>query len=199
MTLPLKHIIGKMNDICQMCGDLELLLLKSIVRTEIPKNHVLLEPGQLCDFYYYIEKGILSCHEWKDDKEYIPWLMFPGDIATSVESFNYRVPSQETIRSQTNCTLHLLSWKHADDFRHKYRAFADIRDYLSNQYALLAWNMGAECKRPPEKFYEFLKEMHGEQIDQLSRKLLATYMGISEASLYNIIKNYRSNDKRGNN
>ena len=195
MTLPLKHIFDKMNGICQMPQQLELLLLKSIVRQEIPKNHVLLEPGQICDYYYYVEKGILSCKRWIKEKEYYMWLMFAGDIATSVDSFNCRVLSEETIRSVTSCTLYLLHWDHAENFRKRYQAFADIRNYLSYEYASHAWNMGV--KRPPEELYDYLKELHGEQLLVLPRDMLAAYMGISKPLLYNIIKNDRLKKKRG--
>ena len=199
MTLPLKHIIDKMNSICQMSPDLQLQLMNSIVRIEVPKDQILIEPGQICDHYYYIETGVLSCHQRVDDIDYCKWLMFPGDIATAVESFNLRVPAEETIRSVTSCILHLLSWKHAEDFRHTHRAFADIRDYLSNVYALQAWDLIAAGKRPPEKFYEYLKELYGEQLFRLPRKALAGLLGISEALLYTIIKNDRSKKDRGNN
>ena len=178
-----------MNDICPMPGKFQLLLHQSIVRLEVPKNKVLLRPGQLCDHYYYIEKGILSCHEQEDDKEYCNWLMFPGNIATAVESFNKRVPSRETIRAATGCILHLLSWKHVQEFTDKQRAFARIRQVITDDYHLQAREMDNRRKRPPEEFYEYLKELYGENFPLIPRKLLAAHMGISEATLYEIIKN----------
>lgn len=169
----------------------QLQLMHSIVRLELPKNQVLHERGQVCDHLYYIEQGILSCHELIDEKEYCSWLMFPGDIATAVESFRSRTPSRDTIRTVTRCVLHLLSWKHTIDFTREEPSFGAIRQDLTDYYHWQAREMDTQRKRPPEDFYKHLKELHGELLDHLPRKLLASFMGISEQSLYNIIKESR--------
>ena len=189
MTFPLKHIFDKMNGISPMPEKFQLLLYESIVRLEVPRNRVLLEPGQVCDHYYYIEEGILSCHRPHEEKEYVSWVMFPGDIATSVESFNNRVPSNETIRTVNKCVLHLLPYIHVHDFTDEYLAFAKIRQVLTDYYHWQAREIGIQRLHPPEEFYKYLKEIHAEHFKSIPRKLLAAYMGISEASLYNIIKN----------
>jgi CRP-like cAMP-binding protein len=189
MTLPLKHIFDKMNGIYPMPEKFQLLLFQSIIRLEVPKNQVLLEPGQICDYYYYIEKGILSCHQQHEGKEYCAWLMFPGDIATAVDSFNNRVPSKETIRTVTDCILHLLPYKHVTDFTDEHLAFAKIRQVLTDYYHWQGREIGLQRQHPPEEFYEYLKKELAEHFDLIPRKLLASYMSISEATLYTIIKN----------
>jgi Cyclic nucleotide-binding domain len=195
MTLPLKHIIDEMNRISFMPEKFQLQLMHSIVRMELPKDQLLLERGQQCDYLYYIEKGILSCHEWDDDneKEYYTWLMFPGDIATSVESFNSRVPSVDTIRTVTHCTLHALSWKHVEQYTIASREFGYIRQRLTDKYHFQGRNIDAQRKRPPEQFYEFLKNLWPEHFDSIPNKVMASFMGISEALFYKIEKN----NKRG--
>jgi CRP-like cAMP-binding protein len=188
MALSLNYIFDKFNSICPVPDKLQLQMRQCIIRIEVPKNHILLQPGQICDHYYYIEKGILSCHPLIDGKEYTGWLMFEGDIATSVPSFNNRVPSEETIRAATDCTLHLLSWQHANDFAIEYEAFRVIRYCLTFYYYQLNTQIIVQKNRPPEKFYEYLKEAYVNNFDSISRKLLAAHMGISEALLYEIIK-----------
>ena len=191
MTLPLKYIFDKMNSICEMPERFQLLLIHSIVRLELPENHIVHERGQVCDHLYYIEKGILSCHELIEDKEYCGWLMFPGDIATAVESFKDRTPSKDVIRTVTPCILHLLSWKHTTDFTREESSFGAIRQDLTDYYHLQAREMDTHRKRPPEDFYLYLKDLWGEHFDLLPRKLLAAFMGISEPLLYKIIRNHR--------
>lgn len=189
MALPLKHILEKMNGICGMPDKLQLQLLHSIDRAEFPKNHVLLRPGDICEYLYYIEHGMLSSHEVDDDKEYCNWMMFPGDIATAVQSFNYRIPSNEIVRTVHPSTLHLLSYQHLEQFTSDFTEFGNIRQRLTDQYHLQARTMDVKRKRPPEQFYEYLREAYAEHFHLIPRKLLASYMGISETSLYAIIKN----------
>jgi hypothetical protein len=192
MTLPLKHIIDKMNGICRMPPRFELELMHSIERIEIPKNYVLLERGQICDHYYYIEKGILSCHELDDAglKEYCTWLMFPGDIATSILSFNERVPSVDSIRAAKKCILHLLPWKAVDRFTRQSREFAYIRQTLTNKYYLRFSEMGAMRLRPAEQFFQYLETLYGDDFYRVPVRIMATHLGISETTYYEIKKNF---------
>ena len=171
-----------------MPDKLQLQLFQCIIRIEVPKNHILLRPGEICNYYYYIEKGILSCHQPLDNKEYSGWLMFAGDIATSIDSYNNQVPSKETIRAVTDCVLYLLSWQHANDFAREYEAFRIIQLWFTNYYYRRSDENNVQKNRPPEKYFEYLKESYGENFDDIPRSLLAAHMGISEASLYDIIK-----------
>lgn len=181
-----------MNRICEMPERFQLQMMHSIERLELPKNQVLLQRGQICDYLYYIEQGILSCHELIDKKEYCSWLMFPGDIATAVESFRNRTPSNDLIYTPSGCVLHLLSWKNTIDFTREEPSFSAIRQDFTDYYHWQAREMDTQRKRPPEDFYRHLRALHGDLLDLLPRKLLASFMGISEQSLYNIIKNGRN-------
>ena len=184
MTLPLKHIIQVMNDLCPMPAVLESLLFKITERMEVPRNHVLIKPGQVCDHLYYIEKGILSCYEKEKGKKIYTWLMQQGDIATSVGSFNFRVPSKDTIVSITDCILHILPWKPLKELSRAYPEFGDIRQQLTDKYHLQSRDVDAQRRREPEQFYQYLKSIYGANLDLIPDKVLASYMGISVATLY---------------
>jgi CRP-like cAMP-binding protein len=173
-----------MNDLCTMPAELESLLFKITERMEVPRNHVLIKPGQVCDHLYYIEKGILSCHEKEKGKKIYTWLMQQGDIATSVESFNFRLPSRDTIESITDCILHTLSWKGVKSLTKSYPEFGDIRQQLTDKYHLQAREVDAQRRREPEQFYQYLKSIYGANLDLIPDKILASYMGISVATLY---------------
>jgi len=198
MTLPLKHIIGEMNKISAMPAIFQLELMNCIERIEISKNEVLLERGQLCDYYYYIEKGILSCHEWDDagSKEYCTWLMFEGNIATSILSFNNRVLSMDAIRPIEDSVLHLLRWEHVDRFTRESRAFALIRQELTNRYYLHMSNISAQRLRPPELFYQYLENLYGDNFYRIPGKIMASHIGISESSFYEIKKKFGRNNRK---
>ena len=163
-TLPLKHIIQVMNAIQSMPLGLRLLLHETPERIELAKNRTLLRPGEMCDNLYYIEKGILGSYEKDGHKRVYTWLMLPGDIATSVESFNMRVPAKEFVETITDCTLHALSWEKLQQFTETYREFGTIRQHLTDRYHLQARNMDAQRKRTPEHFYDYLKKEYGDYL-----------------------------------
>src|SRR5579872_2868333 len=103
MALPLDYIINKMKEYCPVPADLELRIRATAKPRHVPRNTVLLRPGEICDHLYYIEQGILSCHEVEGKEKYCTWLMREGDIATSVYSFNNRLESKERIVAVEDC------------------------------------------------------------------------------------------------
>ena len=173
-----------MNDIQSMPLGLRLLLHETPERIELPKNHVLLRPGEMCGHLYYIEKGILGCYEKDGRKRVYTWLMVSGDIATSVESFNMRLPAKEFVETITDCTLHALSWEKLQQFTETYREFGAIRQHLTDKYHLQARNMDAQRKRTPEHFHDYLKKEYGDNLKLIPDTVLASFMGISMTSFY---------------
>jgi CRP-like cAMP-binding protein len=184
MTLPLKHIIKVMNDIHPMPQGLQLKLYDVTERLEVPKHQVLLQPGQMCNYLYYIEKGVVSCYETEEGKKIYTWLMQEGDIATSVESFNLRVPAKDTIETLTDCIMHTLSWQWLTDLTRSHWQFGAIRQHLTDLYHLQSRTVDAKSKRDPEQFYQYLKSLYRKNLDLIPDKILASYMGISLPTLY---------------
>ena len=115
MALPLSTQIDRMNSIHPMSDKLKLALYKRAKRRKVRAKEILLKPEDICDYLFYIEEGILSCYETEGKKRIYKWLMFPGDIATSVDSFNNRVPSTEIIYAVTDCILWLITWQDNED------------------------------------------------------------------------------------
>jgi CRP-like cAMP-binding protein len=193
MALPLPNQIDKMNSIRPMRDRLKLALFKTAKRRKVRAKEILLKPGDICDHLYYIEEGILSCFEIEDKKRYCTWLMFEGDIATSVDSFNNRVPSTEIIYAVTDCILWTITWQENEDLTAEFPEYGFIRQKLTTHYQLQGEKIDGQRRRPPEQFYAFLLRTFPE-IVRVPNKTVASFMGITEPTLYAILRNR----KKGN-
>jgi CRP-like cAMP-binding protein len=161
-------------------------------RCEIRRKKKLLVPGEVCDQLYYIEKGILACFEEEKEKNYCTWLMMEGDIATSVTSFNNQVPSSETIIAVEDCILYSLSKQELEAICDRYVQFRIIRQRLTDKYHIQSRTLDAQRKRTPEHFYDYLQKNYSEMVSRVPIKILASFMGITEPTLYDIKKRRRN-------
>jgi CRP-like cAMP-binding protein len=157
-------------------------------RIEIKKKEIILKPGRICDHLYYIEKGLLGCYKQEEDRDSYVWFMFEGDIATSVTSFNARVPSTEYIIAVEPCILHLLSNQTLENICEEYPVFGAVRQQLTNLYYILSWDIGEARKKGPEDLYKFLQSTYQENLYRIPIVALASFMGIAESTLHRIKK-----------
>lgn len=195
MTLPLKHIIAEMNKIAPLSADLQLRLHENTTRLEVPKDHILLKPDEVCNFLYYIEDGILCCTRVKDGKEYGAWLMQEGNIATSVDSFNFRLPSNEIIITITPCILHTLHWDLLEAYTEEEPAFRKVRQRLTDVYHSQAREMDIQRKAKPEEFYQYLQSVYGDNFNRIPDKVLYSFMAVSKNTFTKCKKIARANNK----
>jgi CRP-like cAMP-binding protein len=162
-------------------------LQKRIRRLEPVKNNTLLIRGDICRDLYLIEKGMLGCFDWENGKKYCSWLMIAGDFVTAVESFNNQVISTETIIALTNCILWAITKEDFDQLTERHAEFQRIRQILTDQYHIQSRVMDTKRKRPPEQFYNYLLTHYPSLVREAPDTALASLMGISRTTLYEII------------
>ena len=187
MALPLSTQIDRMNSIHPMSDKLKLALYKRAKRRKVLAREVLLKPGESCDLLYFIEEGILSCFEIDGKKRYCTWLMFEGDIATSVDSFNNRVASTEKIVAVTDCIIWTITWQDNEDLTAEFPEYGIIRQKLTDHYHIQSRQIDAQRRRKPEQFHAFLLRTFPD-IVRVPKTTVASFMGITEQTLYAKLK-----------
>ncbi|HXB95394.1 MAG TPA: Crp/Fnr family transcriptional regulator [Puia sp.] len=188
----MEEIIALLNSVHHMPKALQLRLWQMAKRKEVPRKTILLSPGDICNYLYYIEKGILACHHHEDGKSYCTWLMTERDIATSVKSFNDQVPSTESIEAVEDSILWVISKQELEELSEQFKVFRNIRQRLTDKYHKQCRDLDAQRKRTPEQFYDYLSENFPEFPRRVPNHILASYMGIAESTLYKIKKDRRN-------
>lgn len=180
-----------------MPDQLVIRIMSTAKQIFVPRNTVLLKPGEICDHLYYIEQGLLCSHEIEGKNRYCTWLMLEGDIATSVNSFNFRELSKERIESLEDCILHTITYNDLEAICQEFPDFRIIRQHLTDKYYNQAMQMDVQRKRPPEQFYSFLDEhKHFTQlVARVPAVVLASFMGIHRTTLHEIKKAHQKGKK----
>lgn len=79
-------------------------------RKQVPKGRYLLRPGEICNHYYYIHKGILRAFVKYGTKEITLWINPEKEITTSIRSMRRQQPSEEYIQAIEPCDLIAMSY-----------------------------------------------------------------------------------------
>ncbi|MEM9885644.1 MAG: Crp/Fnr family transcriptional regulator [Bacteroidota bacterium] len=159
-------------------------------KREIPKNDFILKEGKVCRHLYFLEKGLLRYFIDKDGIEITKFFTIAPYCFTSQVSFNNNTPSKENIQAIETSVLFETT-------------FEENQSLLN----LKSWNLFARKITQEVQFFteEILEELqsetaesryinmvnnHGNLVQRLPLKILASYLGIAPQSLSRIRRKY---------
>src|SRR3569833_1567225 len=82
----------------------------AIEEEELPKGHLLIKAGTVCNYIYFIESGLSRTFYYKDGKDVTDWISAENDFACSVISFITRKPDRRIIELLEPSVLYARSY-----------------------------------------------------------------------------------------
>jgi CRP-like cAMP-binding protein len=68
-------------------ADADQAFTEAWTQQEVPKGYSLVQPGSLCRYLYFIERGLTRTFYIKDGKDVTDWISTDGTFAVSIVSF----------------------------------------------------------------------------------------------------------------
>lgn len=168
--------------------DWEMLECK-FFRQDIARNQIIVSKGQIENYLYFIEKGILRAWLDKGEKEITFDFHFENSIYSSYTSFLTRQPSEFHVQAITNMVL----WKiHYDDLQLVYE-LTDTGQIIGRKSAEMLFKEKSRreialLSRSPEQLYLDLFTEQPELISHIPLKYIASYIGVTPQALSRIRK-----------
>lgn len=167
-----------------------LQFIQSKIETKsIKKNGELLRNGENCNYFYFVNKGILRSYYFQEDKEVTNWFALENDFATSIYSFISRNQSYENIEALEDTTLEMLS---NNSLQEIYTKFPETertgRLIIENYYISLEERIVSIQFKTAKERYDKLLAKHPGIILRAPMGAIASYLGITQETLSRIRK-----------
>ncbi|MFN8295493.1 MAG: Crp/Fnr family transcriptional regulator [Chitinophagales bacterium] len=184
-----KHlsIISFLQNFSDLPIDVINAIEKVTQKTELPKRHILLKKGKVCNHLYFLEKGLVRNYFEEDDKELTNDITVDGAFVTSFSSFISQTPSVETIELLEDSILYAI---HYDDLQHLYKTYPImehigrlIAEYHYNSLAMKSYRL--KFSNSAER-YEALFNTKIEIVRRAPIGVIASYLGMSIETLSRI-------------
>src|SRR5882757_2282248 len=88
-----------------LSDDSKVALSFVLKRMEFPKGHILVKQNSVCQYIYFIEKGLTRTFYYKNDKDVTDWLSAENMFACSIISFLTRLPDRRGIQLLEDAVL----------------------------------------------------------------------------------------------
>ena len=165
---------------------LKILLCFSLVKTK--RNEILLSYDQVCNHYYFINKGCVRLYTMsKDGNESSRYFAFEGNFVTALPSFIDQKPAEEYLqtieKSELLCISRTDFFKLVDEVPQFAKLYTEILElgFIVAQKRIYGFQ-GFDAL---EKVQWIIKNQP-QLILRVSNKMVASYLGISPSTLSRI-------------
>ncbi len=156
-------------------------------RMEFPKKHILLKKGKVCNYLYFIEKGLARNFFEEDDKEMTNDITIEGELLVSFSSFLSRQSSLETIELLEDSILYAIHYDDLQELYKKYPVMEHIGRMIAEYHynSLVLKNYRLKFSNSTER-YEYLFNSDIEIVKRVPIGIIASYLGMSIETLSRI-------------
>lgn len=170
-----------------LSDDLKDYLRDNLVTRELLKKDYLLKRGQVCEYIYFVEQGLLRCFYEKNDEQITSWFMKEEDVIISVNSFFNQIPSEENIVALERTLIHGIHFKQLQELYIRFIEFNIVGRILTTQYYILSEERLYFMRRERARDrYLYLLRTQPDLLQRAPLKYIASYLGINLETLSRI-------------
>jgi CRP/FNR family transcriptional regulator, anaerobic regulatory protein len=163
---------------------LETALTAMLRQESYPRKYWLLQPGQVSDRLYFIERGVVRGYYLKEGREVTSWFMREGDFIISIASFYTRQPAHEYVELLTDSALWSISYAQLQQLYRDFPEFNAVGCLLTEKYYVLCEQrtQNLRMQTAPERYAQLLTEFP-DIFGRVPLKYIASHLGISPETL----------------
>ena len=152
------------------------------------KNEYLLKEGGICDFWGFIQDGLVRSYSLKDDGgEHTIGCLLEGSFISESLSFIKRIPSTVNVHALEDTTLIFISFEKLQQLFLKYPDFESFaRKLYEDRLASIKSRLLFRIQLNATDRYCHLLKIQPEIIKRVPLKYIASYLGITQVSLSRI-------------
>ena len=102
------YILHKLKSEFKLSQDSINALTSIMEEKKLPKKYTLIKPGRVCNYYYFIEKGVIRYYILGDGREITTWFSKEGNIAFSMMSAYYNEPAFNYAELLEDCVFYAV-------------------------------------------------------------------------------------------
>ena len=187
-----QKIIQYFQQVLPMPDHVAAQLSQVFTYKELSKNDFLLKENQISNETYFLEEGYIRSYVFDTEGNEVTTAIYsPLNFADNFLSFFKRTPSKENFQALTPCKTWVMSYEIVQQYYHSVPEFREWgRLLLLNNYATLQERMLGMVQNTAEERYTKLIETSPDIFQNVSLKMLASYLGITDTSLSRIRKEF---------
>jgi len=178
------QLIQFLNQIYPLSQEIKDYLEEHTFPLNIHRGAYLLQPGEICSHYYYIQKGILRSFLKYGSKEITIWINPEQEVTTSIRSMSRNAPADEYIQAVEDCELVAMHYDAMNEMYDRFPEMNRVGRMLLEQYYSESEERVYICRIPGARLrYKHFIDSRPELANRIPLKYIASYLGITLETL----------------
>lgn len=153
-------------------------------RLELAKSHVLVPQNTVCQWVYFIEKGLTRTYYYKDGKDVTDWLSAEGQFAVSISSFIRQQPDRRIVELLEPSVLWAISHTDLEQLYQQHHEIERLGRLLVSHGLLLVQQRFDELHFATAlERYRNLMALNPTLVQRVPLSMVASYLGMSAETL----------------
>jgi len=167
-------------------------ILETFKHLHLKKNMLFVEEGKICNYFCFIESGILQHSIDVLGEEKTTYLALKNSATAALKSFMNIVPSRKNIKAISDCDLFVIDQKSFQDLLKNNEAFNRFYyNLIENQiYRIDDYRIDLLTLTPEERYKKLLVN-EPKLLKEVPLHYLASFLGISSRHMSRIRKSVK--------
>lgn len=158
----------------------------------LKKNEFLVKEQEVCNYFCFIEEGILQHALLVDDEEKTTYLSLKNSFTSSLKSFLLGVPSRKHVKAIHDCKLWIIDQHSFQKLLKENKTFYEFYYSLIEKQICLIDDYRIDLLTlTPEERYKKLLENEPKLLNEVPLHYLSSFLGISSRHMSRIRKNIK--------
>lgn len=188
----MNYFINYLDQIVALTEESAAAINEITIHRSLPKHTSLLQNGDVCKEFHFLEKGLARVFYYKDGKEVTAWFASANQIVSAIDSLFTGEPSLYNIEILEEATVWSLQYHKIEPVFEKYPVVERLgRLLITQNYLLLDERMKLFAFCTAEERYERLLLQIPDILQSVKLGQIASYLGISQEHLSRIRAGYK--------
>ena len=177
-------LVDFINNIYPLTDEIMEFMSSRTTFKKVSKGKFLLKPGEYCNDYYYIHKGILRSYIKYGEKEITIWINPEGEITTAIRSIAGSRLSDEYIQVIENAELVVIPFNAMRELYERFPEMNKVGRMLLEEYYAASEERVFIARLPnAQARYQHFINSRPELLNRIPLKYVASYLGITLETL----------------
>jgi CRP-like cAMP-binding protein len=168
------------------------VILETFKHLHLKKNTFFVEEGKICNYFCFIESGILQHNIDVLGEEKTTYLALRNSATAALKSFMHKIPSRKNIKAISDCELFVINQKSFQYLLKTNKAFHRFYyNLIENQiYRIDDYRIDLLTLTPEERYKKLLNN-EPKLLKEVPLHYLASFLGISSRHMSRIRKHVK--------
>jgi CRP-like cAMP-binding protein len=177
----------KISNISTLSPQMMKVFLGAWQYWQVPKDHFLVREQEVCDYIFYIKKGVARIYYYKNEKEITEWIAMDEQFFLSIISFFERTPSRLIIQVLEPSQVIGIHYNDLTRLAGEYHEIETLyRKMMTSSLILSQYRMDSiQFETAQQRYIKLLKDSPA-IIQRVPLSYIASFLGITLETLSRI-------------